>query len=71
MLGNEFDADERAEVGGGDGFGEAEERHVTINVRHRMLTAREDGGEQVIPIGLKHRRYFIGNHSEKKIRGGR
>jgi hypothetical protein len=41
LFGNEFDADERAEVGGGDGLGETEDCHVTSDLRHVVLTTRE------------------------------
>jgi hypothetical protein len=30
-----------------------------------MLIRPEDGREQVIPVGLKNRCNFVGNHSEK------
>jgi hypothetical protein len=65
LFGNEFDADERAEVGGGDGLGETELGRVAVDFRVAVLTTREESGEQVIPISLKHRRDFVCNHSEK------
>ena len=65
MLGDEFDADERAEVGGGDGLGETELGRVAVDFRVAVLTAREKRREQVIPVSLKHRRDFVSNHSEK------
>jgi hypothetical protein len=53
LFGKEFDADERAEVGGGDGLGETEDCDVASDLRHRVLTAREQGCEHVFPISLK------------------
>ena len=70
LLRDEFDADERAEVGGGDRLGETELGLVAVNLGEAMFTPSEKRREQVVPVGLKHRRYFVGNHSEKKMRGG-
>ena len=42
LFGNEFDADERAEVGGGDGrVIETEDCDVTSDLRNGVLTTRE------------------------------
>ena len=65
LFGKEFDADERAEVGGGYGLGETELGRVAVDFRVTVLTAREKRREQVIPVSLKHRRDFVSNHSEK------
>jgi hypothetical protein len=53
LFGKEFYADERAEVGGGDWLGETEDCDVTSDLRHRVLTAREQGCEHVFPVSLK------------------
>ena len=65
LFGKEFDADERAEVGGGDGLGETELGFVAFDFRVAVLTAREKRSEQVIPVSLEYRGDFVGDHSEK------
>jgi hypothetical protein len=66
FRGEEFDADERPEVGGGDGnIFKAELSDVAIDLREAMLIRPEDGREQVVPVGLKNRCDFVGDHSEK------
>jgi hypothetical protein len=63
LFGDEFDADERAEVGGGDGgVIESEDRYVASNLGHRVLTAREERGKYVLPVRLKEGSYFVFNH---------
>jgi hypothetical protein len=62
LFGKEFYADEGAEVGGGDGLGKTEDCDVASDLRHRVLTAREQCCEHVFPISLKKGRYFVSDH---------
>lgn len=63
LFGDEFDADERAEVGGCDGrVIETEERDVSSDLRHLVLTARKQGGKHVFPVWGKEGRDFVGYH---------
>jgi hypothetical protein len=63
LFGKEFDADEGAEVGGGDSrVIETEDRDVASDLRHLVLTARKQGGEHVFPVWGKEGRDFVGDH---------
>jgi hypothetical protein len=63
LFGNEFDADKRAEVGGGYGrIIETENSDVSANLRERVFKPREKGRENVCPIGMKQGCDFIFYH---------
>lgn len=50
MLGNEFDADERAEVGGGDGFGEGKRADLAAVGFLDGLSVREGKAAKGHPV---------------------
>lgn len=62
MLGNEFDADERAEVGGGDRFGEGERADVARNFGSDVDSVAEKQRVDIAPVGGEKAGHFIGGH---------
>jgi hypothetical protein len=63
LFGKEFDADERAEVGGGDGgVVETKDRDVATNLRVVVLMIRKQSRKDVFPVRGKEGRYFVFNH---------
>jgi len=51
LFGDEFDADEGAEVGGGDGLGEVDEiRNTGAELLEDGLSFAEDGDPKCLPI---------------------
>ena len=62
MLGNEFDADERAEVCGGDGFGEGERADVARDFGGDVDGVPEEQRVDVAPVGGEKAGHFISCH---------
>lgn len=62
LFGNEFDADERAEVCGGDGFGEGKLADVARNFGSDVDGVAEKQRVDVAPVGGKKAGHFIGGH---------
>jgi len=63
LFGDEFDFDERAEVGGGDGcVVKTELGHVPADLGKVMLKPGEQSFKHVLPIRRKEGRDFVDNH---------